>query len=91
MDLGSGLQPVQQGPLSFLVTSPEHRLEIFANRVWLTPEVGGSGGGRVRVDAEIDFAGEGRVEITVVGVGRPDGRPSAPTPWCAPRSAARAT
>ena len=64
-DLDSGLEPVTQGPLTIRFSSPTHRLEVFANRLWLTP----LDGERFRVDAEVDFGGGGRLIADIEGAG----------------------
>ena len=72
-DLDSGLVPIEQGPLTFVVAAPQHRLQIHRVTVWLDPRdsVGGEQqpGTLVRIDAEVDFEGEGDLEVTVSGPG----------------------
>lgn len=64
-DLDSGLEPVTQGPLTIRFASPAHRLEVFANRLWLTPLEGE----RFRIDAEVEFGGGGRLVADIEGAG----------------------
>ena len=76
-DLDSGLVPIEQGPLTFVVAAPQHRLQIHRVTVWLDPREAASGeagtaqlpGTLVRIDAEVDFEGEGDLEVTVSGPG----------------------
>lgn len=64
-DLDSGLVPIEQGPLTFQVASPEHRVAVHGNRLWLEPAPGGTW----RIDVEVDFEGEGRLDVDVTGPG----------------------
>lgn len=65
-DLDSGLEPVTQGPLTLRFSSPEHRLEVFANRLQLYPV---SQPNRFRVETEIEFAGSGQLLAEIEGAG----------------------
>ncbi len=65
-DLDSGLEPVTQGPLTLRFSSPQHRLEVFANRLELSP-VGEPG--RFRIEAEIEFGGAGQLVAEIEGAG----------------------
>ena len=67
-DLDSLLAPVEQGPMTLTVTSPEHRLVVHRVRVWLDPldepDAPSNVGGRlVRIETEVDFEGEGQLDI----------------------------
>jgi hypothetical protein len=65
-DLDSGLEPVTQGPLTLRFSSPKHRLEVFANRLWLRP---GAAPGQYRIEAELEFGGSGQLWAEVQGIG----------------------
>ncbi|MEM1203383.1 MAG: hypothetical protein AAGN66_09170 [Acidobacteriota bacterium] len=68
--LDGGLQPIQQGPVTIVITSPEHRLQVFANRFKLSPHASGDG----TLDAELDVRLEGWGELVaelVTGAGEP--------------------
>lgn len=65
-DLASGLAPIEQGPLTLTVASPEHRLVVHRVRVWLAlrgESATAEGGALVRIDTEVDFEGEGQLDI----------------------------
>lgn len=64
-DLDGGLEPIQQGPLTIQFSSPEHRLEVFANRLWLEPRPDGT----FAVEAQVEFGGAGKLFADIRGAG----------------------
>lgn len=64
-DLDQGLAPIQQGPLTIRISSPEHRLVVHGNRLTLEPK----GGGRLRAAVETELEGAGRLHADVEGSG----------------------
>lgn len=64
-DLDGGLEPITQGPLTIRFSSPEHRLEVFRNRLWLRP----AANGRIAVAAEVEFEGGGQLLADIEGAG----------------------
>lgn len=64
-NLDSDLEPIQQGPLEIRLSSPEHRMEVFANHVLLDP----LGEGRLGVTTTVEFGGEGQLEAQILAAG----------------------
>ncbi|MEE8525875.1 MAG: hypothetical protein V3T72_18215, partial [Thermoanaerobaculia bacterium] len=68
--LDSGLEPIREGPLTIALSSPEHRLTVYSNRLTLRPsQHRPAGGGRWDAEIEIELDGEGRLVADVEGAG----------------------
>ncbi|MEM7587545.1 MAG: hypothetical protein AAF560_29425 [Acidobacteriota bacterium] len=65
-DLDANLQPIRQGGIVILVSSPEHRLEVHGNRLSFRA----NGDGTVDAEMEVDFEGGGELIADVQGIGR---------------------
>jgi hypothetical protein len=64
-DLAGEASPVDEGPLSVRLRSPENRITVHRNRLALAPRAGGDPDARI----EAEFEGEGRL-VAEVGDGR---------------------
>lgn len=64
-ELDQRLKPVQQGPLTITLTSPDHRLKVHRNELVFKPRADGVIDARV----EVDFEGDGDLVADLEGVG----------------------
>ena len=62
-DLDAGFVPIEQGPVTIVISSPAHRLEVFANRLTLTPSERHEEG--VQALFEVDLEGWGDLVAAV--------------------------
>lgn len=63
--LDTGLAPIEEGPLTIRLSSPEHRLVVHGNRLTLRRNYRG----RFDAAVEIELEGEGRLIADVEGAG----------------------
>lgn len=63
-DLDPGLVPIQQGPLRIEVASPQHRVQVFANRLAVRPTLNGTW----MAVFQVELDGDGHLQADV-GVG----------------------
>ncbi len=84
-DLDSNLEPIRQGSLTILFSSPEHRLTVHGHQLRLTAR----GEGRVDAVLEVDFEGRGRLIADVSGIGRFTDRVEAPRQTASARGTVR--
>ena len=56
-NLDGAIQPVERGGLTIHVQSPEHRLVVHRNRLWLSA----NGDGSLDATFEVEFEGEGHI------------------------------
>lgn len=64
-DLGSGLEPIEEGPLTIELSSPEHRLTIHGNRLTLRPAANGA----VTATFAVELEARGQLVADVRGGG----------------------
>ncbi len=64
--LDSDLAPIEEGPLTIRLSSPEHQLVVHRNRLRLVPNRRGG----LDATVEIELEGEGRLHADVEGAGR---------------------
>jgi hypothetical protein len=63
--LDSGLEPITEGALTIALSSPEHRLTVYSNRLTLRPRPNGSWDAEIAIELD----GEGRLVADVDGGG----------------------
>ncbi len=63
--LDSGLEPIREGPLTIALSSPEHRLTVYSNRLTLRRNESGHWDAEVAIELD----GEGRLVADVEGAG----------------------
>lgn len=73
-NLDSNLEPIRQGSMTIVVSSPDHRLTVHGNRLRLSP----LGTGGVQAEMSVDFEGAGQLIADVSGIGRFTDRVQAP-------------
>lgn len=64
-ELDAHLRPVEQGPLTIHLSSPEHQLTVHRNHLTFTPD----GSGAYASTVEVELEGEGKLFADVEGVG----------------------
>lgn len=63
--LDSGLEPITEGALTIALSSPEHRLTVYSNRLTLRPKPNASWDAEIAIELD----GEGRLVADVEGAG----------------------
>lgn len=65
-EMGTGLAPIRQGPITIQLSSPRHQLDLLSNRLELVPGADGSYG----VTLDLEFSGGGALvaDFDVSGV-----------------------